>query len=71
MSKLVFDHSKRVLDLGAHAGFELFDLLGCSVYRVVLVQRSALARAYGDVSPDVLPGVRALVRPLVASIPMG
>ena len=43
MSELAFDYSKRVLDLGAHAGFELFDLLGCSMYRVVLVQRSALA----------------------------
>src|SRR5690606_12420301 len=57
----VLDDVKRVLDLRANAGLQLFDLFGDTSLRVVR-QRPAIARAQGDVPPsgDVLLPVALL-----------
>src|SRR5574344_713527 len=72
VSKLPLDHPKGMLHLGPDAGLALLHLVHECVYGVFfLVQLFALAWAHRHMPGDILPGIRALVCALVASIPKG
>ena len=69
VAKLPLDHAKRVLNLGADACLELFDLLNERIDRVArLVQLISLARTHGDVPAHTGVGVGTPVGALVPRI---
>ena len=47
-AELQLDHPKRMLDLGTHACFKVFNFVDDAIKRVVFVQRRALAGAHRD-----------------------
>lgn len=66
-AKLTLDHSERVLNLRANAGFELLGFVQQAAPRQVLIQRPAFAGARGDM-PVNTGGFRPLDRALVTDI---
>jgi hypothetical protein len=68
VTELAFDHPKWMLDLGTHAGFELFGLIEQGAPASArLAQSAAFARAHGHL-PLHVGGLRALVCALLARI---
>jgi len=69
VAKLALDHTKRVLDLGAHARLAFFKFVDERVDGVVdFVQLFAPSKAHGNASGNVRLGIRTFFATLIASI---
>ncbi len=71
ISKLLLEHPEGVFHLGPDARLGALQLVDQIIKRLVFVQRPAQAWAHGHVPAHGLPGIGALVRPLVARITKG
>jgi hypothetical protein len=70
-TELTLDHPKRMLDLGANAGFDLFQFILEGVTGFGLVQRFALARRHGNLPVHLgvlVPNLLALFNAPVARV---
>ena len=68
MAELALDDAERMLDLGADAGLDAFDLFGQRIQRICLVQQLSQTWAHGHMPLHIVLGIRSLVRTLVAGV---